>query len=95
VEHTRYRYLIGVQVMNQALALDTARIGMQTGLMVSLPILATSLFLGLIVSVFQAVTQIQEATLSFVPKLIGVGIACALLGNWMLITMVQFVHLCF
>ncbi len=60
MEHTRYRYLIGVQVMNQALALDTARIGMQTGLMVSLPILATSLFLGLIVSVFQAVTQMVQ-----------------------------------
>jgi flagellar biosynthesis protein FliQ len=81
--------------MNQALALDTARLGLQTGLLVSLPVLATSLFFGLIVSIFQAVTQIQEATLSFVPKLIGVGIACALLGNWMLATMVQFVHLCF
>jgi flagellar biosynthesis protein FliQ len=81
--------------MNQALALDTARIGMQTGLLVSLPILATSLFIGLIVSIFQAVTQIQESTLSFVPKLIGVGIACAVLGNWMLVTTVQFVQLCF
>ena len=61
--------------MNQTLALDTARLGLQTGLLVSLPVLATALFLGLIVSVFQAVTQIQEATLAFVPKLIGVGVA--------------------
>ncbi|MBI1333402.1 MAG: flagellar biosynthetic protein FliQ [Armatimonadetes bacterium] len=81
--------------MNQALALDTARLGMQTALMVSLPILGTSLLIGLLVSLFQAVTQVQEATLTFVPKLIGVGIATALLGNWMLITMIQFVHLCF
>jgi flagellar biosynthesis protein FliQ len=81
--------------MNQALALDTARIGLQTGLLVSMPILATSLFFGLIVSIFQAVTQIQEATLAFVPKLIGVGVACAFLGHWMLGTMVQFVQLCF
>jgi flagellar biosynthesis protein FliQ len=81
--------------MNQSLALDTARIGMQTGLLVSLPILATSMFFGLIVSIFQAVTQIQEATLAFVPKLIGVGVACAVLGHWMLGTMVQFVQLCF
>ena len=81
--------------MNQALALDTARLGMQTGLMVSLPILATSLFLGLIVSVFQAVTQIQESTLAFVPKLIGVAVAVAIMGNWMIGTMVQFLQLCF
>ncbi len=81
--------------MNQALALDTARLGMQTALMVSLPILGTSLLIGLLVSLFQAVTQVQEATLTFVPKLLGVGIASALLGNWMLATMIQFVHLCF
>lgn len=81
--------------MNQALALDTARLGMQTALMVSLPILGTSLLIGLLVSVFQAVTQVQEATLTFVPKLLGVGIATAILGNWMLGTMIQFVQLCF
>jgi flagellar biosynthetic protein FliQ len=81
--------------MNQTLALDTARLGLQTGLLVSLPVLATALFLGLIVSVFQAVTQIQEATLAFVPKLIGVGVATAFMGNWMLTTLVQFLHLCF
>lgn len=81
--------------MEQSLALDTARLGMQTALMVSLPILGTSLLIGLLVSVFQAVTQIQEATLTFVPKLLGVGIASAVLGHWMLGTMIQFVQLCF
>ncbi len=81
--------------MEQSLALDTARLGMQTALMVSLPILGTSLLIGLLVSVFQAVTQVQEATLTFVPKLIGVGIASMVLGHWMLGTMVSFVHLCF
>ena len=81
--------------MNQALALDTARIGMQTALLVSLPILGTSLLIGLMVSLFQAVTQVQEATLTFVPKLLGVGLATVLLGNWMLITMIHFVQLCF
>jgi flagellar biosynthesis protein FliQ len=96
VEHVGLHDPCGVQIaMQQSLALETTRIGLQTGLMVSLPILATSLFLGLIVSVFQAVTQIQEATLSFVPKLIGVGIAMAFMGHWMLTTMVHFVHLCF
>ncbi len=81
--------------MEQALALDTARLGMQTALMVSLPVLGTSLMIGLMVSVFQAVTQVQEATLTFVPKLLGVGIASMVLGHWMLGTMVSFVHLCF
>ena len=81
--------------MEQALALDTARLGMQTALMVSLPVLGTSLLIGLLVSVFQAVTQVQEATLTFVPKLLGVGLASMLLGHWMLGTMVSFVHLCF
>lgn len=81
--------------MEQSLALDTARLGMQTGLMVSLPILGTSLLIGLLVSVFQAVTQIQEATLTFVPKLLAVGLASMFLGHWMLGTMVSYVHLCF
>ena len=79
----------------QALALDTARLAMQTGLLVALPVLATSLFVGLIVSLFQALTSIQEQTLSFVPKAIAVAGATLLLGNWMLATMIQFVHLCF
>jgi flagellar biosynthetic protein FliQ len=81
--------------MEQSLALDTARLGMQTALMVSLPILGTSLLIGLLVSVFQAVTQVQEATLTFVPKLLGVGLASMILGHWMLGTMVSYVHLCF
>jgi flagellar biosynthetic protein FliQ len=81
--------------MEQSLALDTARLGMQTALLVSLPVLGTSLLIGLLVSLFQAVTQIQEATLTFVPKLLGVGIVSALLGHWMLGTMIKFVQLCF
>ncbi len=81
--------------MNQALALDTARMAMQTALLVSLPILGTSLLIGLLVSLFQAVTQIQEATLTFVPKLLGVGLATLFLGNWMLGTLVHFVQMCF
>ena len=75
--------------MEQALALDTARLGMQTALMVSLPVLGTSLLIGLMVSVFQAVTQVQEATLTFVPKLLGVGLATMILGHWMVGTIMQ------
>ena len=56
----------------------------------SAPILATSLVVGFTISLFQSMTQIQEATLSFVPKVIGVGIALLVCGNWMLHTMVTF-----
>ncbi|MBN9503567.1 MAG: flagellar biosynthetic protein FliQ [Armatimonadetes bacterium 55-13] len=81
--------------MNQGSVLDLGRQGVEVALMVSLPILAVTLFLGLLVSVFQAVTQVQEMTLTFVPKLVGVAIILAFMGNWMLTTLVQFMHLCF
>jgi flagellar biosynthetic protein FliQ len=48
------------------------------------PILVTALLVGFAISLFQSVTQIQEATLSFVPKAAGVGVALLLSGNWML-----------
>lgn len=54
------------------------------------PILLTSLLIGFAISLFQSVTQIQEATLSFVPKALGVGIAVLLSGNWMLHEMMTF-----
>ncbi len=50
----------------------------------SLPMLLTSMVIGLIVSVFQTVTSIQEQTLTFVPKVIGVFLMIMLFGNWML-----------
>ncbi|MBO6195906.1 MAG: flagellar biosynthesis protein FliQ [Butyrivibrio sp.] len=50
----------------------------------SLPVLLTSMIIGLVVSIFQTVTSIQEQTLTFVPKVIGVFIMIMLLGNWML-----------
>ena len=50
----------------------------------SLPVLLTSMIIGLIVSIFQTVTSIQEQTLTFVPKVIGVFVMIMLMGNWML-----------
>ena len=50
----------------------------------SAPILITALLIGFAISLFQSVTQIQEATLSFVPKAIAVGLAILFSGNWML-----------
>ena len=54
------------------------------------PILVTALVVGFAVSLFQSVTQIQEATLSFVPKAVGIGVALLLSGNWMLHEMVSY-----
>ncbi len=69
-----------------AIALQT----MVVALKISAPILVTSLVIGFAISLFQSMTQIQEFTLSFVPKLIGVGVALLVSGNWMLSTMVDF-----
>ena len=68
---------------------------MEVALMVALPLLAVSLFVGIIVSVFQAATSIQEMTLTFVPKVLGFVAVIFLLGSWMLSTLVGFTHLCF
>jgi flagellar biosynthetic protein FliQ len=81
--------------MEQTYALDLARHGFQTALMVMLPLMAVSLFIGLLVSVFQSVTQIQEQTLTFVPKLLGIAAVVTFLGSWMLTQLVSFTHLCF
>lgn len=61
-------------------------------LMVASPILGTVLVVGLVVSLFQAITQINEATLSFVPKLVAAIVMFAVAGPWMLITMVDFIR---
>ncbi len=52
-------------------------------LLVSLPVLAVSLLVGLLVSLFQAMTQVQEQTLTFVPKLVAVALTLVLAGGWM------------
>ena len=61
-----------------------------TAIKVGAPILIVVLVLGLIISIIQATTQIQEQTLTFVPKLIATAIVGLMLGNWMLHTVVSF-----
>ena len=61
-------------------------------LMVSAPVLGTALIVGLLVSLFQAVTQIHEATLAFVPKLITVIVVFAIAGPWMLTMLVEYIR---
>ncbi len=57
---------------------------------VSLPVLLVSLIVGLIISIFQTVTSIQEQTLTFVPKIVAVFLSLILLGNWMISCVVDF-----
>lgn len=57
---------------------------------VSAPVLLVSLIVGLIVSIFQTVTSIQEQTLTFVPKIVGVFLGLAIFGDWMMNSMVNF-----
>jgi flagellar biosynthetic protein FliQ len=65
---------------------------MTVGAKLSAPILLTALIVGFAISLFQSVTQIQEATLSFVPKAVGIGIALLLSGNWMLHELITFTN---
>jgi flagellar biosynthetic protein FliQ len=58
--------------------------------LVSAPLLLTALVVGLVIGMFQAATQIQEMTLSFIPKLLVMGIALAVSGPWILQTLVTF-----
>jgi len=58
--------------------------------MISAPVLSIGLVVGLVVSVFQAATQIQEMTLTFVPKIVAVGAALVIFGPWMMKSMVTF-----
>jgi flagellar biosynthesis protein FliQ len=66
--------------------------GMYLLLMVSAPILITVLVVGLVVSVFQAATQINEATLSFVPKIVAAVAVLAFAGPWMMTTLVEYLQ---
>jgi flagellar biosynthetic protein FliQ len=72
---------------------DVTDIAAQTMMMaakVAAPILLTALLVGFLISLFQAATQIQEPTLSFVPKMIAVSIALLVTGNWVLSQMITF-----
>lgn len=63
-----------------------------TLLMVAAPILGIVLLVGLVISLFQAITQINEATLTFIPKLVAAMLALAIAGPWMLSMLVDFIR---
>jgi len=70
----------------------TGQQGMVLLLMVSAPILITVLVIGLVVSIFQAATQINEAPLSFVPKIVAAVAVMIIAGPWMMSTLVEYLQ---
>jgi flagellar biosynthesis protein FliQ len=78
--------------MDAQQVLGAGQEGLWVLLMVSAPVLLVVLVVGLVVSIFQAATQINEATLSFVPKIVGAVAVLAVAGPWMLSTLVDYIQ---
>ena len=76
--------------MNQDTVVNLATQAMTLSLEIAGPMLLVGLVIGLIVSLFQAVTQIQEQSLSFIPKIVGVAVLIVILGPWMLGQLVNY-----
>lgn len=72
--------------------MSMGRQAMEVTLMVAAPMLLVALIIGLIVSIFQAATQINEQTLSFIPKLVGIFVAMVIAGPWMLSVMLDYMR---
>ena len=79
-------------MITQDAVLDIARDAIYTIVIVAAPLLLVSLIIGLIISIFQTVTSIQEQTLTFVPKILAVFITMMLVGSWMMNTMIEFLQ---
>ncbi len=76
--------------MSPETVMDLAYRGMQVALMLAAPMLITALALGLLVSLFQAATQINEMTLSFIPKILGVFLVLMIAGPFLLQVITEF-----
>jgi flagellar biosynthetic protein FliQ len=78
--------------MTPGTVMEIGRQAIEVALIISAPALIAALAIGLVISVFQAATQINEATLQFVPKLIGIFMVLILFGPWMLQYMVDYIQ---
>ncbi len=76
--------------MTEQFAIDVAQKAFMIALQIGGPLLAVSLIVGMMVSVFQAVTQINEQSLSFVPKMLLIAGTLAMLGPWMAQTLISY-----
>lgn len=76
--------------MNEGVILGLMREALTVATLVGAPLLLTTLAVGVVVSIIQAATQVNEATLTFVPKLVGVFVVLLLFGPWMMATLLDF-----
>ncbi len=77
-------------MLTEGQVMDISREAIYTIILTAAPLLLTSLVVGLIISIFQTVTSIQEQTLTFVPKIVGMFLCLMLLGDWMLNNMTTY-----
>ena len=71
-------------------AIDIVRESLTLMILLSLPVLAAALVVGLVISILQAVTQIQEQTLSFVPKIVGMGVVAIIAMPWIVMKIMEY-----
>ncbi|MEY2790002.1 MAG: Flagellar biosynthetic protein FliQ [Pseudomonadota bacterium] len=76
--------------MDTAMVVDLGRQALWMTILISAPMLAVALLVGVIIGVFQAATSINEQTLSFIPKLLSIGLAAVVFGGWMINTLVDY-----
>lgn len=83
-------YIKGGGIMTVEEVAEIAGRALMVIIKVSMPVLLVSLCIGLLVSIFQTVTSIQEQTLTFVPKIIGIFVTLIILGPWMMTSVIEF-----
>ena len=76
--------------MDTAMVIDLGRQALWTALLVCAPLLVVALSIGLFIGIIQAATSVNESTLSFIPKLIAMGLALLAFGSWQLVTLIDF-----
>lgn len=76
--------------MDTAMVVDLGRQALWMTILISAPMLVVALLVGVIIGVFQAATSINEQTLSFIPKLLSIGLAAVMFGGWMINTLVDY-----
>ncbi|MBC7292518.1 MAG: flagellar biosynthetic protein FliQ [Thermoleophilia bacterium] len=74
----------------EGLVIDVGRTGLYVAFLITLPVFVFAFGVGLVISLFQASTQIHEQTMTFIPKMLAVGVALLVFGPWMLKTLVEF-----
>ena len=87
-----FLYLTVTSMMTPETVVTIGQQAVEMTLMISAPLLLIALVIGLAVSIFQAATQINELTLSFIPKLIGIFVMLIFMGPWMVNTMVDYIQ---